>query len=393
MPSIKQEKMDVSSGDSSDDQNTNENRVQLKEFQLLNTSVPPPTHIYGASKKHDNVSKFRSKLRIEIVKRPRPDSQMDLEFDMIGLDPSLANAIRRILISEVPSMAIEKVYMYNNTSIIQDEVLAHRLGQIPLRADPRKFDWYQEEKTEDDKEKELAQDINQSPGAYGNPANSLEFELKVRCKKNPNANKADTHPNSLYIDHHIYTKHIKWIPRKGQVQALSDGKDSTPTPGPVEDDIIIAKLRPGHEMDIRMVAIKGVGKDHAKFSPVATAYYRLLPEIRLNHKVCGEAAERLQRCFSQGVIDLVEEKSEDGRNSQKVAVVKDPRYDGCSMNVYRYEDLKDSVTMNKISDHFIFTVESTGALLPENLVVQAIDILADKCDIFLNELDRNVKKK
>ena len=49
--------------------------------------------------------------------------------------------------------------------------------------------------------------------------------------------------------------------------------------------------------------------------------------------------------------------------------------------------------MNKISDHFIFTVESTGALLPENLVVQAIDILADKCDIFLNELGRNVKSK
>ena len=69
------------------------------------------------------------------------------------------------------------------------------------------------------------------------------------------------------------------------------------------------------------------------------------------------------------------------------------RYDGCSRNVYRYDDLKDVVSMNKISDHFIFTVESTGALLPENLVVQAIDILADKCDIFLNELDRNVKKR
>jgi len=111
--------------------------------------------------------------------------------------------------------------MYNNTSIIQDEVLAHRLGQIPLRADPRKFDWYQVEKTADDKEKQHAQDIDQSPGAYGNPANSLEFELKVRCKKNTNANKADTHADSLYIDHNIYTKHIKWIPRKGQIQALS----------------------------------------------------------------------------------------------------------------------------------------------------------------------------
>lgn len=392
MPSIKQEQMDVSSEESSDDQNTNVQRVQLKEFQLLNTSVPPPAHGYGASKKHDYISKLRSKLRVEIVKRLRPDSQMELEFDMVGIDPSLANAIRRILISEVPSMAIEKVYMYNNTSIIQDEVLAHRLGLIPLRADPCKFDWYQGE-NDDDKEKEQAQDINKSPAAYGNPMNSLEFELKVKCKKNPSALKTETNPKHMYIDHNIYTKHIKWIPRKGQIQALSDGKESTPNPGPVEDDIIIAKLRPGHELDIRMVAIKGVGKDHAKFSPVATAYYRLLPEIRLNHKVYGEAAERLQRCFSDGVIDLVEEKVEEGKKSQKVAVVKNARYDGCSRNVYRHEDLKNSVTMNKISDHFIFTVESTGALLPENLVVQAIDILAEKCDTFLNELDRNVKRK
>lgn len=36
-------------------------------------------------------------------------------------------------------MAIEKVHVYNNTSIIQDEILAHRLGLVPLKADPRKF--------------------------------------------------------------------------------------------------------------------------------------------------------------------------------------------------------------------------------------------------------------
>lgn len=38
-------------------------------------------------------------------------------------------------------MAVEKVFVYNNTSIIQDEVLAHRLGLIPIDADPRLFEY------------------------------------------------------------------------------------------------------------------------------------------------------------------------------------------------------------------------------------------------------------
>ena len=36
-------------------------------------------------------------------------------------------------------MSIEKVFVANNTSVIQDEVLAHRLGLVPIRVDPRKF--------------------------------------------------------------------------------------------------------------------------------------------------------------------------------------------------------------------------------------------------------------
>ena len=40
---------------------------------------------------------------------------------------------------QVPTMAIEKVFVANNTSVIQDEVLAHRLGLVPIRVDPRKF--------------------------------------------------------------------------------------------------------------------------------------------------------------------------------------------------------------------------------------------------------------
>lgn len=38
-------------------------------------------------------------------------------------------------------MAVDRIEMYNNTSIIQDEVLAHRLGLIPYKADPRLFEY------------------------------------------------------------------------------------------------------------------------------------------------------------------------------------------------------------------------------------------------------------
>ena len=48
---------------------------------------------------------------------------MEMEFDLIGIDPSLANSLRRIMISDVPSMAIEKVFIYNNTSIIQVHIM------------------------------------------------------------------------------------------------------------------------------------------------------------------------------------------------------------------------------------------------------------------------------
>jgi DNA-directed RNA polymerase I and III subunit RPAC1 len=66
-------------------------------------------------------------------------SDEEIVFDLIGIDASIANAFRRILLAEVPTMAIEHVYIWNNSSIIQDEVLAHRLGLIPLKVDPRAF--------------------------------------------------------------------------------------------------------------------------------------------------------------------------------------------------------------------------------------------------------------
>lgn len=54
----------------------------------------------------------------------------------------------------------------------------------------------------------------------------------------------------------------------------------------------------------RCHCVKGLGRDHAKFSPVATASYRLLPQIVLKRKFSGADAQRVKSSFSEGVIEI-----------------------------------------------------------------------------------------
>jgi DNA-directed RNA polymerase II subunit RPB3 len=59
-----------------------------------------------------------------------------IAFTLKNSDISLANALRRIMISDVPTVAIDLVEIENNTSVLTDEFLAHRLGLIPLKMNP-----------------------------------------------------------------------------------------------------------------------------------------------------------------------------------------------------------------------------------------------------------------
>ncbi|XP_023231186.1 DNA-directed RNA polymerases I and III subunit RPAC1-like isoform X1 [Centruroides sculpturatus] len=331
-------------------------RVRLTEYEQQNVESSDFPGNYPGYIDEWNAKKFEKNLQINLIRL----DDMEMEFDIIGIDAAIANAFRRILLAEVPTMAVEKVFVYNNTSIIQDEVLAHRLGLIPIKADPRLFEYRQEGDDE------------------GTAEDTIEFHLKVKCTKNKNASKDAAIPEDLYLNHLVYSGQMKWIPIGSQAELY--GEDAIK---PVHDDILIAKLRPGQEIDVKMHCVKGIGKDHAKFSPVATATYRLLPEITLLREIEGKEAIQLKECFSEGVIEIV--KMPDGR---EVARVSNARKDTCSRNVFRYENLKDSVRLSRVRNHFIFLIESTGALSPALLMKEAIKILMGKCRKFLNELDR-----
>lgn len=296
--------------------------------------------------------------RIEIISM----DPLEMELDFIGYDISIINAYRRITLAEVATMAIEKVYMYNNTSIVQDEVLAHRLGLVPLKVDPRFFEFRNKDETE-----------------WG-AQDSVKYELKVRCTKNQEASANETNLDVLFVNRKVLSSSLKWVPLGNQPDIFQEASMQ-----PLHQDVLLAKMNSGHEINLEAYAVKGIGSDHAKFQP-GMCWYRMLPEIELTREVEGKQADLLQTCFSPGVIDIVTTA-----NGKRIAKVKDARNDSCSRNVFQHDSIKDAVKLTRKTDHIIFYIESHSALKCYEILEEAVKIMSAKCDTLLGEIEKHLE--
>lgn len=307
------------------------------------------------------------------------NEKYDSSFSLIGIDASIANAFRRCLIAEIPTLAIEYVYVQNNTSIIQDEVLAQRLGLIPLRVDSEGLTnylrWYKKFDTD-------AAEEDRTAAAFD--YNTIILHLKIECTRNENAAKGELDPHKKYHNAHVYAKDIEFKPFGAQHNFFGGDKAIIAT----NPDILVAKLRPGQCIDIEMHAIMGVGSDHAKYSPVATASYRLLPTITITKPIVGKDAEKFQKCFPRGVIALetvtTDEASEqgsgyEGHEGEFKAVVNDPMKDTVSRECLRHEEFENKVKLGRVRDHFIFSIESVGQRESDEMFLMATAIMKEKC--------------
>jgi DNA-directed RNA polymerase I and III subunit RPAC1 len=156
--------------------------------------------------------------------------------------------------------------MRDNTSIIHDEVLAHRIGLVPMKIDPDLLEPFEETNEPND-------------------LNTIVVGLEVRCKEDeiPPLDKDDeVTPGKAYTKD-VLSGDLRWAPAGNQSETFNErGVEDV---RPVHDDIVLTKLRPGQGVHFEAHCRRGVGKDHAKFSPSATASYRLLPEIRFENPV------------------------------------------------------------------------------------------------------------
>lgn len=257
-----------------------------------------------------------------------------LRFILEDVDASIANALRRIMIAEVPTLVIEDVIIIENTSALYDEIFAHRLGLIPLKTDLESF--------------VLPEDCG--CGGTNCPRCSVTLTLVKEAKE------IDNQGDSVIV----YS---------------GDLVSQDPEVVPVNDLIPIVKLAKGQRTELEAIAQLGKGKEHAKWQPVATCSYKYIPIIDLNTQECTVCGDCVESCPKS--ILRIEEDRLIIQNMLDCILCKLCE-ETCDFNAIKVR------WDNRI---FAFTLESTGALSPEKIVQKAVEILQGKAESFKEEIE------
>lgn len=167
-------------------------------------------------------------IKAKIIDKKK--DKITLLFDNISSE--YMNAFRRTITKDVPSLAIEDVYIYENSSVMFDEYIALRLGLLPIKASLKE----------------------QKEGGTV----TLLLDKEGPCT--------------------VYSKDIKCTNPRIEI---------------VEDNIPIVELGPGQRFRAEMKATLGKGKDHAKFIPGLTGYRNV---VDFNAEKCSLCQKCVKLC-------------------------------------------------------------------------------------------------
>jgi len=248
------------------------------------------------------------------------------------------NAIRRASISEVPTMAVDSVVFTVNSSVFYDEIIAHRLGLIPLTS-------------------EAALEKYKSPEECSSAVEEAVFPEECFARLD------------LVVSNPPDSKEPLIVYSRDLVPVDPDVK-------PVYDTIPILVLGPGQEVRLEAYARLGRGKEHAKWCPVSVAAHKYIADISIDYSLCSKCGLCIDLC-PKNVF-----RSVDG----KPVVDKEKIFDCTLCRICEARCPERAIRVGYRRNEYVLTIESTGSLPPKRILIEATRILEKKLDEFIEKL-------
>ncbi len=248
---------------------------------------------------------------------------MKISFIMKGVTLSYANALRRVFIQNIPVLAIEDVEIRKNNSILYDEMVAHRLGLIPLSTDTKTYE--------------------QAPDEYDN-VDDLNAKQKVSMTLKAKG------PCTVYA---------------------SDLKSKDPGVKPIHPKTPIVKLLAGQEIELEAIAVMSVGRIHAKWSP-CLAYYKNKPSVKVKKKV-----ENIKEVISKQTEKIFILKNNNLIVNNDIILKSNLVEDTIALC-----KPEGAIELTYNEDEIIFTIESWGQIKCKEIVIEGLNQLSGHCDEF-----------
>jgi DNA-directed RNA polymerase subunit D len=273
-------------------------------------------------------------VEIEVLEKNDRNTRLIIR----GTDAAFMNALRRTVLAEVPCMAIDEVVIIDNSSVLRDEIIAHRLGLIPLKTD---LDGY-------------------------------NLPEECRCKSEFGCNLCRV---SLTLD--AEAKEGTRTVYSGEL--ISENPDIVP----VSDKIPIVKLTKEQKLKLEAYARLGKGKKHAKWQPVSMCTYKYFPQIKIDTKRCDACGKCVEICPRK--VLTKDGNGIEVRDLMACTLCQDC-VDVCPQNPPALD-----VSWNE--NAFIFNLESTGALHPKRTMTEAVKILDKQVKEFVRQIKGKKSEK
>ncbi|HZD44196.1 MAG TPA: DNA-directed RNA polymerase subunit D [Methanomicrobiales archaeon] len=244
-------------------------------------------------------------------------------FVLSDATTAFANTLRRTMIGEVPTLAIEDVSIYDNNSVLFDEIIAHRLGLIPLKTDLTVY---------------VPQKDCACQGA-GCPACMATYTLSA----------------------------------EGPKTVLSgDLIPADPNAAPADPNIPIVELSADQKLVLEARAVVNVGREHAKWQSIVACGYKMYPIITISENCdsCGMCVDECPR----GVLQVGPSRKVEVGNAAECSLCRLCEQVCLSGAI----GAESAVHISMDKTRYLFVVESDGSMPAQEIVRRALEHIRDK---------------